>query len=501
MLPMLCLIAARSIRRVMPTRARSHTANLANPSVHGWVLRLPVFILLATLIAAFGTCLMAQTLPPAPRARVIALTPRPGFFNEPSIAVNPNHPRQIVAAYQIPASAAYSTDAGKHWTLASQTAPRNYRVSGDVSVAFDNKGHAFLCYIAFDKLGTENYWAHNATRNGIFVRRSLDGGKTWDKKVSAVISHPTKPGIPFEDKPYIVADNNRKSPYAGNLYIGWTEFTLTKSVILFSRSTDDGETWSAPVEISSHEGLPRDDNGSVEGFSGAVAPDGALYVVWADGDHIAFTDSKDGGRTFAPSKEVIHVAPLYFKISGVSRANGFPEIASDPRTGRLFVSWSDYRNGDVDVFVSTSSDRGTNWSSAVRVDSDPIHDGEDHFFQWLAVDPVSGAACVLFYDRRSDPNNRRTTLVLARSTDGGRSFQNYAWTKTPFESHGDFIGDYTGLAAFDGRVYGIWAEEAPAGRRRNAAAHGKRKSQVSPERLANHRTIVRVGIADFGKPD
>lgn len=460
------------------------------------ILWLAVFILFGTLAPRS----IGQTLPLVPASRVIDLTPHPGFFNEPSIAVNPNNPRQIVAAYQVSATAASSSDAGEHWMLASATAPKDYAVSGDVSVAFDNKGHAFLCYIAFDKLGTENYWAHNATRNGIFVRRSNDGGKTWNPEASTVISHPTDPGIPFEDKPYIVADTNPKSPHAGNLYVGWTQFTLTKSTILFSRSADDGNSWSVPIEISSHEGLPRDDNGAVEGFSGATATDGTLYAVWADGDNIAFTYSRDGGETFTPSKEVLDVAPLYFKVSAVDRANGFPQISMDPKANRLFVSWSDYRNGDVDIFVSTSQDRGASWFPAVRVNSDPIHNGSDQFFQWLSVDPVTGAAYVVFYDRRDDPRNKNTTVVLARSTDGGRNFENYAWTRKPFQSRDDFIGDYTGLAAFNGRIYGIWAEEKGSASNSNVRTRN-RKSQAPPDKIDNHRTIVRVGLADFGKPN
>lgn len=434
----------------------------------------------------------AQLLLSPPGANVIDLTSKPGFFNEPSVAVNPRNPQQVVVAYQVPATIEYSPDTGQNWSRASGTAPENYRVSGDVSVAYDDKGHAFLCYIAFDKLGSEDYWARGATRNGIFVRRSLDGGKSWAKNPSTVIAHPTKPGIPFEDKPYIFADDS-KGPYAGNLYVGWTQFTLTKSVILFSRSTDDGQTWSAPIEISSQEGLPRDDNGDVEGFSGVVGPDGTLYAVWADGDDIAFTFSKDGGKTFAPSAIILRNAPSYFKVHDVSRANGFPQLAVDPKSGRLFVSWSDYRNGDVDVFVSTSSDSGATWSSAVRVNSDPLHDGSDHFFQWLAVDPVTSDTYVIFYDRRDDPENRKTTVVLARSTDGGRTFQNYAWTDKPFEAHDDFIGDYTGIAAFGGRVYGVWAEEAP---KKSVAAGGIPKSSANAE---TRRTIVRVGFADFGE--
>ena len=157
-------------------------------------------------------------LAPAP-GQVVTLTPEAGFHNEPSIAVNPVNPLQVVAAYQVPATVAFSRDGGSSWQVATGTAPSDYRVSGDVSVTYDKHGAAILCYIAFDQLGTENYWARGATRNGIFVRRSADGGATWDAQTHAVLTQPTKPGIPFEDKPYIVADNT-DSKYAGNLYVG-----------------------------------------------------------------------------------------------------------------------------------------------------------------------------------------------------------------------------------------------------------------------------------------
>ncbi len=427
-----------------------------------------------------------RLLPRPPGVKIFNLTRHAGYFNEPSIAINPYNPDQLVTAFQSGARISYSRDGGESWKRASGTAPRNYAMSGDVSAAYDNRGHAFLCSIAFDKLGTDEYWGHDATRNGIFVRRSLDGGKTWQRQAVPVIEHPTRPGIPFEDKPYLVADNTH-GPYAGRLYVGWTEFTLTQSVILFSRSEDDGATWSKPLRISTHAGLPRDDNGAVEGFSGAVGPDSTIYAVWADGSHIVFTSSRDGGRSFRPSRGFIDIAPPYFHISDVDRTDGFPVIAVDPHGGNgagvLYVAWSDYRNGDVDVFCSTSRDRGVTWSRPVRVNSDPLHDGADQFFQWLAVDPVSGAANMIFYDRRSDPDNQNAFVVLARSTDGGKSFRNYAWTSKPFNPAGDFLGDYTAIAAYRGRVYGAWAEERPRLRRRAVGA-------------VDH-TIVRLGRADF----
>jgi Neuraminidase (sialidase) len=454
-----------------------------------------------------------------PGAGVIELARGEGLFNEPAIAVNARDPQQVVAAFQSPASASYSRDGGRTWTMAKGTGPSDYHVSGDVSVTFDNQGRAFLCYIAFDNLGTENYWARGATRNGIFVRRSLDGGKTWEQNAVTVIAQKTEPGIPFEDKPYIVADYNAHSRFAGNLYVGWTEFSLTKSVILFSRSVDGGATWSKPLEVSTHEGLPRDDTGAVEGFTGAVGADGTLYAVWADGSEIAFATSRDGGQSFSRSHAILKTAPSYFALSGTYRANGFPQIGIDPRSNRLFVSWADYRNGDLDVFVSTSADGGKQWSEATRVNSDPLHNGADQFFQWLAVDPVDGSANLVFYDRRSDPENRKCNFVLARSTDGGHTFANYAWTKNAFDPQGDFIGDYSGISAYGGRVYGVWGRNARPDEfahqpQSGAEASSTEKSGPNGEKQRKEKQdfaampeaqqkpkgkiqVVEVGVADF----
>jgi len=455
-------------------------------------LRRLIFRALAAIVVVSAP-VHAQDLPKAPQAEVFTLVQQPGYFTEPAIAVNPSNPKQVVAVFQDNVHASYSEDAGHNWQSAEGVDPKNYRVSGDVSTVFDNQGHAFVCYIAFDKLGTFNYWAHGATRNGIFVRRSLDGGKTWEAEHYPVAEQPTAAGIPFEDKPYIVADNS-KSKFAGNLYVGWTRWRLTDSQMLLSRSTDDGKTWSQPIEIDAHPGLPRDDNGAAEGFDGTVGSDGTLYATWSQDNDIMFTSSRDGGKSFSHARSILHTAPIMFAINTLDRANGFPQIAIDPKSDRLYVTWSDYRNGDLDVFLSSSSDRGKHWTAPVRVNNDPAHNAAEQFFQWLAVDPTDSSVNVVFYDRRQDPQNRKQSVVLARSTDGGSSFKNYAWTEHPFEAGGVFFGDYSGLAAYGGRVYGVWTEKPtplPATEAKEETNEGK------PQRTG---TIVRVGTADFNTP-
>ena len=71
--------------------------------------------------------------------------------------------------------------------------------------------------------------------------------------------------------------------------------------------------------------------------------------------------------------------------------------------------------------------------------------------------------------------------AMARSTDGGKTFANYAWTSDGFDGGDQFIGDYTGLAAYGGKVVGAWSETRGA---------------KDPKK---HSTLVRVGVAEFSK--
>jgi hypothetical protein len=436
-------------------------------------------LLLALFAVAQAQVTDDKTLPAAPGARVITLTPEPGGFQTPAIAINPFNPRQLVAGFQSKTSASYSTDGGEHWTLAEGTAPADYRATGDTSITYDRQGHAILCFIAFDGAGPFKYWGHNPKRNAVLIRRSLDGGKSWEPRTIPVIEHAEAPGIPFEDKPYIVADNQSKSPFVGNLYVGWSQDRMTEALIVMSRSTDGGLTWSRPVRLSDRAGLPRDDNGTVEGFDGVVTPDGALHVVWSDSNHVVYAVSRDGGKTFSRNRWIADTGPTHFAVLNAAESNGYPQIGMFPG-GRLYVTWSDYRNGDVDVFCVSSADGGRKWSSPVRVNSDPLHNGADQLWQWMAVDPISGAVNVMFYDRRRDPANRSTDVVLARSTDGARSFRNYLLSEHSFDPQGGAIGEYTSLTAFGGRVYGTWTEIL-----------------ARPQESGPLKAVIRVGIADF----
>ena len=434
----------------------------------------------------------ATPLPPPQGRRVVTVSKPEQRGAEPAIALNPQSPSQLVGAYGGP-FVVWSADGGHTFTQAEGTQPEGWKGGGDVSVAYDDEGAAYLSYLTSDVLGTASYWAHNAGRSGIWVRRSPDGGKTWEPTpaVVRVWPSPDNPAPQMVDMSRIWADMSPKSPHHGNLYVAWINWELDQSLILFSRSIDHGRTWSAPQRISTRAGLPRDDNGGLVAPIGVVGPDGTQYVIWNDLNSIVFTTSTDGGKTFAPSRSIVSVAPPYFGgatgIPGIVRVMGFPQIGLDWQHGTLYVTWSDFRNGDVDVFLSRSSDKGATWTPAQRIVGDPIHDGKDQFFQWLAVDQANGDIYVHFYDRRDDPANRKTGVTLLRSIDGAATFTGYTWSDAPFEAENVFLGDYSWLVAQGGKVYGIWVEATPPDPGATSA----------PGARPRNGSLVKIGLADF----
>jgi hypothetical protein len=77
-------------------------------------------------------------------------------------------------------------------------------------------------------------------------------------------------------------------------------------------------------------------------------------------------------------------------------------------------------------------------------------------------------------------------MTLARSTDGGHRFTSYRWSDAPFEGRGAFLGDYTWLTAYDGQVYGVWAESA-----------APTDSAFATGSSARTHTVMKVGTARF----
>jgi PKD repeat protein len=385
--------------------------------------------------------------------------------NEPSIAVNPSDPNHIIAAandyrlladpsaeHDVRAGYYVSFDGGNSWPgdgiIDISTIP-DASAAGDPAIAIHDIHNVYFSYITFSR---------SSIAGGVAVSKSNDGGLTWLAPVVVAWNSATE----FQDKEYLAVDTTG-SIFDGNVYITWTRFA-NDAPIYFSRSTDGGVTFSDPFQISD----PSYD--SNQGSLPVVGPDGVIYVAWLNFDtgSIRMVKSTNGGQSFGDPFPVADITQIPSPLPGGGfRDNSFPTMAVDPVNGNIFIAWSDFRNGDADIYFTRSTNGGSTWSEAVRINDDLFGSNAHQFFPWLSVAP-DGKLFAGWYDSRLDPTPLSEPLLydefVTASTDGGITFSPNQRTSevTADSSIGGFstpfIGDYSGLAATNNFVYPAWVD-------------------------------------------
>jgi hypothetical protein len=210
--------------------------------------------------------------------------------------------------------------------------------------------------------------------------------------------------------------------------------------------------------------------GSPDGAMPAVAPNGDVYVVWrADRDSIAVVKSTNGGDTFSAPVTVatFRRGPRELLTAGRTiETDLYPQVAIDstsvgsPTHGHIYVVFHADPDGsgpdNVDIFFTKSSDLGMNWSSPRSITSglavtlNPDTTTNDSWMASITVSPLNGHIYVTFYDRREDtsadddPPNMKTRIYRALSTDGGLTWSNAPLgtsTFVPIAGYSGAIGD------------------------------------------------------------
>ncbi len=372
---------------------------------------------------------------------------------EPSIFINPSNTKHVVAG-SVLNNFYHSHDGGLTWE--SGILESSMGVFGDPVIYADQKGNFYFLHLS-DPSGKG--WSDPSLLDRIVIQKSTDNGRTWNDGAGIGKNDPKD-----QDKEWICSD-----PKSGNLYVTWTEFdkygskdSLDRSRILFSKSTNYGETWTDGMPINQFEGDCIDDDMTTEGAVPAVGPNGEVYVAWGYDRKIYFDRSKDAGNTWLENDIMVveHGGGWAFDIPGIGRANGMPVTGVDcsggSHNGRIYINYSDQKNGvnDTDIWLIYSDDDGSTWSEPVRVNDDAP--GKHQFFNWMSVDQKTGSIYVVFYDRR-DHDDTNTDVYLAWSDDGGDTFINKKISITPFvPGAGIFFGDYNNISAHDGIIRPIW---------------------------------------------
>jgi hypothetical protein len=387
--------------------------------------------------------------------------------NEPYAVVDPTDPDTIVTGWNGACTVdlgavqwqefGYSRDGGATWRNSlvpgypQDTSPEGkasplfgrQTQAGDPIAAFDATGRLYVGGIAFNREGAisgDVYVARYGTNPPACAATTCPGYPV-DYEGAVVVGQGTPSrnfqGI-FQDKPMLEVDRTGGAN-DGNVYVCWSRFTgVGQNKIFFSRSTDQGQTFSRPISISraSEEGIH-----SVQGCDIAIEGDGDVYVTWRTFNDsaskttnaLAFARSTDGGASFSRAKKIRDIVP-YLPFDG-SRDCGdgpflcpadfvFHRVPLEPRvtadqTGTLpgvYLVYNEIRPGSTAAsqtsygsagpglvgqslaFVVRSLTNGSSWENPVPVDPAPT--GHQFFPD---VDAFNGRLAVVWQDNRTDP--------------------------------------------------------------------------------------------------
>jgi hypothetical protein len=367
--------------------------------------------------------------------------------------INPKNVAEIVAGANLN-NVYVSSDTGNTWQR--KTLSSSYGVWGDPFIAADTSGKFYFFHLSAP---TGNPFAPDWLDRIICQRLDNISG-SWNNGSFTGLN-----GTKDQDKEWGIVDRKTNT-----IYLTWTQFdeyasplSQDSTTILFAKSMDEGNSWSAPVRINDVAGDCIDEDNTVEGATPCVGPNGEVYVAWTGPAGIVFDRSLDGGQTWLPQDRFISDNPggWDLDIPGLDRSNGLPFIACDisdgPHRGNIYVDWADQRNGanNTDIWLSRSTDGGNTWSAPAKVNTDNNITAHQ-FLTSMTVDQSTGYLYFLFYDRRNYTDNK-TDVYMAYSVDGGLTFHDKKISTssfTPFSTV--FFGDYTSISAHNNVIRPIW---------------------------------------------
>ncbi|MCG2825202.1 MAG: exo-alpha-sialidase [Thermoplasmatales archaeon] len=180
--------------------------------------------------------------------------------------------------------------------------------------------------------------SHDANESDI-VEDPLVPGWSKDVRLTNTSERSHNPSIALDSK--------------GGIHVAWTDDLGDGYGIYYSKSTDDGNTWSI---------LRRIDKGDASSI--AVDNNGTVYVTYfkreGSGDSdIWYSKSGDNGYTWSK-----------YKIVDTPCISSVPKIVI--KGNMTYLVWSDKRdNGEFEVYYKSSSDEGMHWSDDKRVTNTP----------------------------------------------------------------------------------------------------------------------------------
>jgi BNR repeat-like domain len=260
----------------------------------------------------------------------------------------------------------------------------------------------------------------------IFYTCSTDEGATFSKPFevaklkSLFLGMRRGPRIAVSGDYIVISAIGSSDKGEGNLYV-WN-------------SQDKGSTWQGPLQVNDMNASAR------EGLHAmAAGPNGELYCTWLDlrhkGTQIFGSCSTDQGATWSKNS-VVYASP-----DGTVCECCHPSVALD-RTGRIYVMWRNFLDGNRDMFVATSDDLGESFAPAVKLGKG----------SWpLNACPMDGGAIAI-------SAKGKTSTVWRRDDEVFLSYGGYVNERRLG------MGMQPWAAATQQRLYAVWLSTTQSGR-------------------------------------
>lgn len=245
-----------------------------------------------------------------------------------------------------------STDGGATWSSpvvfddgTSHGNNRFYRLSLRAKA-----GYAHIAWVCHSNV--------DFTTDGLYYKRSADGGATWSataQPYSATVNSPGRPGMSLDGDVVALTYTDERYGTYGN----------GSGEVMFARSRDRGVTWETEIRITNTSGLGASAFGCLR--PDVYAYEGVVTLMWqntSDGtDDLYWSYSVDGGVTFSSPAQFTNGAGVeeHVMFSGRGRT-----------VYAFYTDHSDLGSTKGQIYYAISSDGGVTWGTKTRLNPTSI---------------------------------------------------------------------------------------------------------------------------------